>query len=55
MEQLSLRDAYMMYLASGYENIMPFESRFGEYSYLDLLRQSYIIVSSEGERDELLI
>lgn len=32
------QDAYEAYLESGYSEIMPFYSSYGEYSYIDMLR-----------------
>lgn len=32
------QEAYNAYLKSGYSEIMPFYSSYGEYSYLDMLQ-----------------
>jgi len=44
---MSREEAYKRYLDSGFENIMPFKSKF-EFDYIELLEEEGIIIEEES-------
>ena len=44
--KITEEEAYKMYLESGYEDIMPFRSKY-DFDYIDYLEQNHIAVISE--------
>ena len=47
MTKITEEEAYKMYLENGYEDIMPFRSKY-DFDYIDYLEQNHIAVISEN-------
>ena len=47
MTKITEEDAYEMYLEGGFENIMPFRSKY-DFDYIDYLEQNHIAVINEN-------